>query len=117
MSFSPLRQVHLSKSYLPYYLPRPLKHGYRQGKKLGELSALGHFLKGSSAALGITKVQNTCEEIQHYGKKEDVKASRELTEADALGRIQVCVKRGKGEYKVARAWLEAWFKKAKATNE
>lgn len=89
----------------------------RNVKNLSELSSLGHFLKGSSAALGITKVQNTCEEIQHYGKKEDVKASHELTEADALERIQVCVKRGKGEYKVARAWLEAWFKKAKSPSE
>lgn len=32
---------------------------------LNKLSSLGHFLKGSSASLGLVKVQNTCEEIQH----------------------------------------------------
>ena len=34
---------------------------------LDGLSQLGHFLKGSSASLGLTKVQNACEEIQHLG--------------------------------------------------
>ena len=81
-----------------------------QSKNLAELSSLGHFLKGSSAALGITKVQNTCEEIQYYGKMEDYKAGRtEVSEKVALKSIEVCVKRGKGEYGVARKWLEAWF--------
>lgn len=30
-----------------------------------ELSQLGHFLKGSSATLGLTKVKDACERIQH----------------------------------------------------
>lgn len=36
---------------------------------LSELSTLGHFLKGSSASLGLEKVQASCEKIQHYGDK------------------------------------------------
>ncbi|KAJ3474659.1 hypothetical protein NLI96_g12332 [Meripilus lineatus] len=83
-------------------------------KKLAELSSLGHFLKGSSAALGIHRVQNTCEEIQHYGKKEDFKAGgKALLDDVALGMIEVCIARGKEEYKVARKWLEDWFEEKK----
>lgn len=32
---------------------------------LGKVAQLGHFLKGSSASLGLVKVQNICEDIQH----------------------------------------------------
>lgn len=38
---------------------------------LKELSQLGHFLKGSSATLGLTKVKEACEKIQHYGARKD----------------------------------------------
>lgn len=30
-----------------------------------EMSSLGHFLKGSSATLGLIKVRDACEKIQH----------------------------------------------------
>ena len=39
---------------------------------LRQLSQLGHYLKGSAAALGLQMVQNECERIQNYGKKESV---------------------------------------------
>lgn len=39
-------------------------------ENLKKLSALGHYLKGSAAALGLQKVQNECERIQNYGKME-----------------------------------------------
>ena len=39
----------------------------REHKDLPTLSSLGHFLKGSSATLGLTKVKDSCEKIQHYG--------------------------------------------------
>jgi osomolarity two-component system phosphorelay intermediate protein YPD1 len=32
---------------------------------------LGHFLKGSSATLGLLKVKDVCQKIQHYGEKKD----------------------------------------------
>ncbi|KAI9697287.1 MAG: hypothetical protein M1836_004851 [Candelina mexicana] len=38
---------------------------------LASLSSLGHFLKGSSATLGLTKVKDSCEKIQHYGAHKD----------------------------------------------
>jgi len=37
----------------------------RAQQDLQELSSLGHFLKGSSATLGLTKVKDMCEEMQH----------------------------------------------------
>ncbi|KAF3481294.1 uncharacterized protein GIQ15_04053 [Arthroderma uncinatum] len=40
-------------------------------KDLSELSELGHFLKGSSATLGLTKVKDACEKIQNYGQQKD----------------------------------------------
>ncbi|EPY49343.1 histidine-containing response regulator phosphotransferase Mpr1 [Schizosaccharomyces cryophilus OY26] len=36
-------------------------------KDLKKLSSLGHFLKGSSAALGLTEMKKACERIQNYG--------------------------------------------------
>lgn len=40
-------------------------------KNLPELSSLGHFLKGSSATLGLSHVKDGCEKIQHYGAGKD----------------------------------------------
>ena len=36
-----------------------------------EISKLGHFLKGSAAALGLAKMRTVCEAIQHYGSGKD----------------------------------------------
>jgi osomolarity two-component system phosphorelay intermediate protein YPD1 len=41
----------------------------RDKKDLADLSSLGHFLKGSSATLGLTKIKEACEKIQNYGGK------------------------------------------------
>lgn len=49
---------------------------------LAELSSLGHFLKGSSAALGIIKVQASCEKMQHYGNKRDEEEGVDLKEGE-----------------------------------
>lgn len=38
-------------------------------KDLDKLSALGHYLKGSAAALGLTTISAQCERIQNYGHK------------------------------------------------
>lgn len=38
-------------------------------KNLDKLSALGHYLKGSAAALGLVKISSQCERIQNYGHK------------------------------------------------
>lgn len=33
---------------------------------------MGHFLKGSSATIGLVKIRDSCEKIQRYGKKENL---------------------------------------------
>lgn len=38
-------------------------------KNLTELDNLGHFLKGSSAALGLQRIAWVCERIQNLGRK------------------------------------------------
>lgn len=76
-----------------------------------KLSNLGHFLKGSSAALGILKVQETCEIIQHVGKlrpKGDQPVS--LTKAEAIERLKVLKSQAEKEYKEAEAWLKNYYK-------
>ena len=83
---------------------------YSAGKHLDKLSSLGHFLKGSSAALGVTKVQATCEKIQHYGKLWDDELSRDLTPDDAMRMIKPLLPRVRREYAHAEAWLKGWYK-------
>lgn len=38
-------------------------------KNFDKISALGHYLKGSAAALGLEKISCQCERIQNYGHK------------------------------------------------
>lgn len=38
-------------------------------KNFDKISALGHYLKGSAAALGLEKISSQCERIQNYGHK------------------------------------------------
>lgn len=40
-------------------------------KDLKELDSLGHFLKGSSAALGLQRIAWVCERIQNLGRKSE----------------------------------------------
>ncbi|KAJ7695950.1 histidine kinase, phosphotransfer Hpt [Mycena rosella] len=78
-------------------------------KKLPELSALGHFLKGSSAALGISKVQAACEKMQHYGELRDEDADRDLAAPEALAKIDALLVEVKAEYARAEKWLRKWY--------
>ncbi|EKM52677.1 uncharacterized protein PHACADRAFT_261266 [Phanerochaete carnosa HHB-10118-sp] len=82
-----------------------------QAKDLLKLESLGHFLKGSSAALGVHKVQATCEKIQNYGKMSHDEFGESLTETEALNKIDPLLKSGKVEYTDAEEWLRSWYKK------
>ena len=53
-----------------------------------KLSNLGHFIKGSSAALGFLKIQASCERIQRYGLHEDVDGTPGLDTATCLDNIR-----------------------------
>lgn len=78
---------------------------YSSHKDLAKLSSLGHFLKGSSAALGIIKVQASCEKMQHYGNLRDEEAGAHLDSAEALKRIEALLVKCKKDYKAAKNWM------------
>jgi osomolarity two-component system, phosphorelay intermediate protein YPD1 len=80
---------------------------FRAKKDLSELSSLGHFLKGSSAALGVSKVQLSCEHIQHYGQLKEGTAT--LKEAEAIVKITKSLARAREEYEEAKRWLESFY--------
>lgn len=75
---------------------------------LDDLSSLGHFLKGSSATLGLTHVKDGCEKIQHFGARKDETGS--TTQPDdkiSLQKIDTTVK----EVKVAYAKVERFLRR------
>jgi len=79
-------------------------------KDLDELSSLGHFLKGSSATLGLTKVKDSCEKIQHYGsKKDEAGTTDEPDEEKCLSRIGDTLKTVRVEYQDAKVALTKFF--------
>ena len=80
------------------------------------LSSLGHFLRIQSAALGVTKVQASCESIQRNGTLMDV-AGNDLTPDEALAKISAVLEKAKEEYKEAEAWLRKWFSEARARGQ
>jgi osomolarity two-component system phosphorelay intermediate protein YPD1 len=85
-----------------------------ESKDLPRLSSLGHFLKGSSAALGITKVKDSCEKMQHYGNLRDEEAGTALSETEALDRISKLLGVVEKEYQEAADWLKGYYDEKEA---
>ena len=74
------------------------------------MSALGHFLKGSSATLGLTKVKDSCEKIQHYGQKKDEDGTQdEPDEEKCLERIKETLVAVKEEYAEVEKILRKFY--------
>ncbi|KAF6221549.1 hypothetical protein HO133_002405 [Letharia lupina] len=79
-------------------------------QELATLSSLGHFLKGSSATLGMTKVKDSCEKIQHYGAhKDDAGQSTDMEDTVLLKKIKATVATVKVEYKEAERILKQFY--------
>ena len=71
----------------------------RVKRDLAQLSALGHFLKGSSATLGLTKVKDSCEKIQHFGANKDETGTKDEPNDDiCLKRLETTIKQAKQEF-------------------
>ncbi|KAJ5293126.1 uncharacterized protein N7443_009079 [Penicillium atrosanguineum] len=82
----------------------------RKDKKLEELSQLGHFLKGSSATLGLTNVKDACEKIQHYGAGKDESGSTdEPDETVSFKKIATTLKEVKVEYAKVEKFLRRYY--------
>ncbi|KAI9849009.1 MAG: hypothetical protein M1837_005900 [Sclerophora amabilis] len=85
---------------------------YERGD-LAQLSSLGHFLKGSSATLGLTKVKDSCEKIQHLGVHKDETGNHEETDdTKCLNRIKGILDEVKLEYRDAEAALREFYRRS-----
>ena len=83
---------------------------FRAQRDLDKLSALGHFLKGSSATLGLTKVKDSCEKIQHYGaRKDETGTIPQLDDAMSLRSISTTLKAVKEEYREVKKILKGYY--------
>ena len=78
-------------------------------KDLKTLSELGHFLKGSSATLGLTKVKDSCEKIQHYGQKKDETGTKDITEEDSLEKLDKIITQTKDEFHEVEKVLKEFY--------
>ena len=77
---------------------------------MAQLSSLGHFLKGSSATLGLTKVKDSCEKIQHFGAHKDESGTVEVPEdAECLNRIKEIIASLKVEYAEVEKSLKHFY--------
>ncbi|BCR97019.1 Hpt domain-containing protein [Aspergillus luchuensis] len=77
---------------------------------LSDLSSLGHYLKGSSATLGLTKVKDACEKIQHYGAgKDETGSTDEPEKKTSLSRIEKTLTQVKEDYKEVEAFLRKYY--------
>ncbi|KAF8977227.1 hypothetical protein BGZ46_007547 [Entomortierella lignicola] len=74
-----------------------------------DLSRLGHFLKGSSAALGLTKVKESCEKLQHYGNRKDATGANAITNDEAEGLIRTLLVQMRKEYDEAENYLRVFY--------
>ncbi|KAJ5438437.1 Multistep phosphorelay regulator 1 [Penicillium daleae] len=78
-------------------------------KDLNELSQLGHFLKGSSATLGLIHVRDGCEKIQHFGNGLDENGSGKVAEDAALKNIEKTLKEVEVEYAKVEKFLRRFY--------
>ncbi|KAB8239442.1 hypothetical protein ETB97_007957 [Aspergillus alliaceus] len=79
-------------------------------EQLDELSSLGHFLKGSSATLGLSKVKDACEKIQHYGaKKDETGTNDEPDDKVSLKKIEKTLSDCKKDYKEVEIFLRKYY--------
>ncbi|EXK26094.1 osomolarity two-component system, phosphorelay intermediate protein YPD1 [Fusarium oxysporum f. sp. melonis 26406] len=79
-------------------------------RNLEKLLALGHFLKGSAAALGIYKVRDACEKIQHLAAGRDESGFEHIEREESLTKIRDILPTLKIDYKAAKDWLTTFFR-------
>ncbi|CUS14927.1 unnamed protein product [Tuber aestivum] len=83
---------------------------YLKKKDLKELSSLGHFLKGSSATLGLTKVKDYCEKIQNLGLSRDETGVGRIEDPEvSLAGIKSALDEMKKEYTRVRDYFIGYY--------
>ncbi|EDO17994.1 hypothetical protein Kpol_1054p41 [Vanderwaltozyma polyspora DSM 70294] len=82
-------------------------------KDLSALNSLGHFLKGSSATLGLQRIAWICEKIQNLGKKQSnevIPAIDGSNDKVYLEMISKALDQARVEFKLARKELSDYYK-------
>jgi len=80
-------------------------------RDLAELSSLGHFLKGSSATLGLIKVRDSCEKIQNFGLQRDATGNHdEPDKKRCLELLRDEISLAKSEYEEVEHVLRKFYK-------
>lgn len=81
---------------------------------LDRLLALGHYLKGSAAALGLTLIVTQCERIQNYGKRNnfdhfDAKVPENGDDAYWVALIEDALEKARDGFERSKAALSEYF--------
>lgn len=86
----------------------------RVSRDLTQLSQLGHFLKGSSATLGLTKVKDSCEKIQNLGSHLDATGNKpEPSDDVCLKRIEQILAQLEDDYRKVEELLRDYYGESK----
>jgi len=80
-----------------------------ESKDLATLSSLGHFLKGSSATLGLNLLKQSCEKIQHWGHGKDETGTKDESEEVCLKAITNELKKLKKDYITVEKALRKFY--------
>jgi osomolarity two-component system phosphorelay intermediate protein YPD1 len=92
------------------FVPMVMRLTYASEKRdFNALSSLGHFLKGSSAAVGLVKLKASCEKIQNYGNKLDETGNTSIPGDEALTKIAEVLVVTKKDFKDAEIWLKRFY--------
>lgn len=84
-------------------------------RDLAQLSSLGHFLKGSSATLGMTKVKDSCEKIQHFGANKSADGSKDVPDDDeCLKNLKEIIAQAKKEFADVEKKLKQFYEPGSA---
>ena len=82
-----------------------------ESRDLTQLSTLGHFLKGSSATLGLTKVKDSCEKLQHYGARKDETGTTDEPDDDvSLQRCKRTIQEAKDQFYLVKESLKRFYR-------
>ena len=70
---------------------------------------MGHFLKGSSATLGLIKIKNACGAIQNLGGRLDEAGVRKIGADEALEKIQMNLSTMKTDYERVKDYFSKCY--------
>jgi HPt (histidine-containing phosphotransfer) domain-containing protein len=85
-------------------------------KNLGELSRLGHFLKGSSATLGFTRIKDSCQVIQQYGNNQTIDGAPELDDEVCFDKVKEALETVKEDKAVLEKKMHDFFRIGDVSN-